>query len=232
MSSQSIKSGRGRTNVIRCWAPSCLPPKRAPNFRVGRCRPNSGTLFDRDAKLTRFATGFGFTEGPVWDRGGFSTSATKNRTRSIVFTPTEEKRLLVELGDPDGNTFDGRQHRCSIVRACCAPLSGSRPMANTPCWPTPIEGKRLNSPNDVVLGPDKRHLLHRSRARFPKGEKQEIRFQGVYRLGTNGNVRLLVKECRSPMDWLFRPKASGSMWMTASRRTFACSMFSRRALIN
>src|SRR2546427_11670470 len=33
--------------------------------------PKFWTLVDRDAKLTTVATGFGFTEGPVWDPAGF-----------------------------------------------------------------------------------------------------------------------------------------------------------------
>ena len=40
-------------------------------FRLTAESPKFWKLFDRDAKLTRVAGDFGFTEGPVWDEAGF-----------------------------------------------------------------------------------------------------------------------------------------------------------------
>ena len=55
-------------------------------------------------------------------------------------------------------------------------------------------GKRFNSPNDVVLGPDGALYFTDPRLDLPKGEVQEIPFQGVYRLDGNGRVQLLTKD--------------------------------------
>jgi gluconolactonase len=39
----------------------------AGEFQLQAQSPQFWTLLDRDAKLSLVATGFGFTEGPVWD---------------------------------------------------------------------------------------------------------------------------------------------------------------------
>ena len=55
-----------------------------------------------------------------------------------------------------------------------------------------FEGKRFNSPNDVIVGPDGALYFTDPTLDLVKGEKQEIPFQGVYRLDAKGNVTLLT----------------------------------------
>ena len=56
------------------------------------------------------------------------------------------------------------------------------------------EGKRFNSPNDVIVGSDGAIDFTDPTLNLVKGEKQEISFQGVNRLdekgGALGNERL------------------------------------------
>src|SRR5262249_46216122 len=54
--------------------------------------------------------------------------------------------------------------------------------------------KKFNSPNDIIVGPDGASYFTDPTLDLPKGEKQEIPFQGVYRLDDNGHVRLLNRE--------------------------------------
>src|SRR5947199_2802434 len=68
-----------------------------------------------------------------------------------------------------------------------------------------FEGKRFNSPNDVVLGPDGALYFTDPTLDLVKGEKQEIPFQGVYRLDGKGNVRLLTKDLTQPNGLAFSP---------------------------
>jgi gluconolactonase len=68
-----------------------------------------------------------------------------------------------------------------------------------------FEGKRFNSPNDVVVGPDGAIYFTDPTLDLPKGEKQEIPFQGVYRLGRAGGVRLLTKDLSQPNGLAFSP---------------------------
>src|SRR5437879_11208335 len=67
------------------------------------------------------------------------------------------------------------------------------------------EGKRFNSPNDVVLGPYGALYFTDPTLDLPKGEKQEIPFQGVYRLDKTGNVSLLTKDLTQPNGLAFSP---------------------------
>ena len=89
-------------------------------FHLQAESPLFGNLVDQNAKLTVVATGFGFTEGPVWDQKGFVYVSDETLNKIFRVYPDGKKETVIELGDPDGNTFD-RQHRlidcASVLRA-------------------------------------------------------------------------------------------------------------------
>src|SRR5262245_47205639 len=161
-------------------------------------------LLDRDAKLTKVGSGFGFTEGPVWDPAGFLYVSDEEQNKIYRLTLDGKKTELISLGDPDGNTYD-REHRlidcASVLRAIIAitPDGQYKVLADR------FEGKRFNSPNDVVIGPDGAIYFTDPTLDLVKGEKQEIPFQGVYRLGPKGDVRLLTKDLSQPNGLSFSP---------------------------
>jgi gluconolactonase len=66
-----------------------------------------------------------------------------------------------------------------------------------------FEGKKFNSPNDVIVGPDGALYFTDPTLDLPEGQKQEIPFQGVYRLDSSGNVRLLTKDLTQPNGLAF-----------------------------
>jgi gluconolactonase len=68
-----------------------------------------------------------------------------------------------------------------------------------------FEGKKFNSPNDVVTGPDDAVYFTDPTLDLPEGQKQEIPFQGVYRLDSSGAVTLLTKELSQPNGLAFSP---------------------------
>ena len=68
-----------------------------------------------------------------------------------------------------------------------------------------FEGKKFNSPNDIVVGPDGALFFTDPTLDLPKGETQEIPYQGVYRLGSDGSVRLLTKDLTAPNGLAFSP---------------------------
>src|ERR1700757_3648516 len=63
-------------------------------------------LFARDVKLETIASGFGFTEGPVWDRAGFLYVSDEELNKIFRVYGDGRKEELISLGDPDGNTYD------------------------------------------------------------------------------------------------------------------------------
>ena len=162
------------------------------------------TLVARDAKLTKVAGGFGFTEGPVWDPKGFLYISDEEQNKIYRLWLDGHKEELISLGDPDGNTYD-RDHRlidcASVLRAMIA----ITPDGHYTVLADKFEGKRFNSPNDVIIGPDGAIYFTDPTLDLVKGEKQEIPFQGVYRLESTGNVRLLTKDLTQPNGLAFSP---------------------------
>jgi gluconolactonase len=162
-------------------------------------------LFAHDAKLTTVGTGFAFTEGPVWDPAGFLYVSDEETNKIFrLYTADGRKEELVSLGDPDGNTYDRERHLidcASVLRAIIQLDDAGRYTVLADRY----EGKRFNSPNDVVVGPDGAIYFTDPTLDLPKGEKQEIPFQGVYRLGPEGHVQLLTKELSQPNGLAFSP---------------------------
>ena len=162
------------------------------------------TLIARDAKLTKVGFGFGFTEGPVWDPKAFLYVSDEEQNKIYRLWLDGRKEELISLGDPDGNTYD-RDHRlidcASVLRAIIA----ITPDGHYKVLADKFEGKRFNSPNDVTVGPDGAIYFTDPTLDLVKGEKQEIPFQGVYRLDAKGNVRLLTKDLTQPNGLAFSP---------------------------
>ncbi len=168
--------------------------------------PAFWNLFDQHAQLTKVATGFGFTEGPVWDPAGYLWVSDETLNKIFkVNTLTGKKQEVISLGDPDGNTYD-RQHRlldCASVLRAIIRLSPDGAQYETVI--DRYQGKRFNSPNDVVLGPDGAIYFTDPTSDLPKDQKQELSFQGVFRLAPDGQLRLLSKELKSPNGLAFSP---------------------------
>jgi len=162
-------------------------------------------LISRDAQLTTMGTGFGFTEGPVWDKTGYVWVSDETANKIFRLYPDGHRVEMISLGDPDGNTYD-RHHRlidCASVLRAVIRLSKDGKSYST--LATRYQGKRFNSPNDVVLGPDGAFYFTDPTLDLPKGQPQEIPFQGVYRLDKHGNVQLLTKDLAQPNGLAFSP---------------------------
>ena len=162
-------------------------------------------LFDHNAKLVRVAGDFGFTEGPVWDPAGFLYVSDEQQNHIYRVYLNGKKESLIALGDPDGNTFDRQQQLidcASILRAVIRIAPDGREYTTLA---ERFQGRRFNSPNDVVTGPDGAIYFTDPTLDLPKGERQEIPFQGVYRLDDKGDVRLLVKDMSQPNGLAFSP---------------------------
>jgi gluconolactonase len=161
-------------------------------------------LVDHDVKLETVATGFGFTEGPVWDASGFLYVSDETLNKIFRVFPNGKKEEVIALGDPDGNTYD-RRHRLIDCASVLRAIIEVTPEGKYKLLADHYDGKKFNSPNDVVVGPDGALYFTDPTLDLVAGEKQEIPFQGVYRLDDKGNVQLLTKDLSQPNGLAFSP---------------------------
>jgi gluconolactonase len=173
-------------------------------FELQSISPVFWNLVDHNAKLETVATGFGFTEGPMWDAAGFLYVSDETINKIFRVDADGKKTEVIALGDPDGNTFD-RQHRLIDCASVLRAIIEVTPDGKYKILADHFEGKKLNSPNDVIVGPDGAIYFTDPTLDLVEGEKQEIPFQGVYRLDDKGNLRLLTKELMQPNGLAFSP---------------------------
>src|SRR5437667_1212031 len=178
------------------------------SLRKFELQANSPEFWDfiaRDSKLDQVATGFGFTEGPVWDSAGFLYVSDEMLNKIFrVYVSDGRREEVMALGDPDGNTYDrhGRLIDCaSVLRAIIAVSKDGK----YEVLADKFEGNKFNSPNDVILGRDGGLYFTDPTLDLVQGQKQEISFQGVYRLDENGKVTLLTKDLTQPNGLAFSP---------------------------
>jgi gluconolactonase len=178
----------------------------ARQFALQPLTPGFWKRLDKKATLGTVASGFGFTEGPVWDPhdGGFLYVSDEEQNHIYKVRADGLKTIVASLGDPDGSTYDEKQQLldcASVLRA----IVRVAPDGTLTTLVDHYQGERFNSPNDIVMGPDGAYYFTDPTLDLPKGQPQETQFQGVYRLGRDGSVTLLTKELDQPNGLAFSP---------------------------
>src|SRR6266513_4676065 len=132
--------------IAQSIAPLAPTQKPTLKFELEAIPTKFWKLISRDAKLATIASGFGFTEGPLWDKAGFLYVSDEEINKIFrVYIKDGRKEELISLGDPDGNTYDrqGRLIDCaSVLRAIIAISKDGK----YEVLADKFEGKRLNSP--------------------------------------------------------------------------------------
>ncbi|HEY5444202.1 MAG TPA: SMP-30/gluconolactonase/LRE family protein [Pyrinomonadaceae bacterium] len=192
------------TIVVCCSLTVARAEAPSRRFELRAESPEFWKLVDEKAQLARVATDFGFTEGPVWDESGFLYVSDEEKNKIYRVYLDGRKEELISLGDPDGNTYD-RNHRLIDCASVLRAIIHVTPDGKYTVLADRFEGKKLNSPNDVVTGPDGAMYFTDPTLDLVKGEKQEISYQGVYRLDEKGNLRLLIKDLPQPNGLAFSP---------------------------
>lgn len=177
-------------------------PRR--QFALNGQSPEFWKLIDKNAQLAPVATGFGFTEGPVWDDSGFLYVSDETLNKIFRVELNGAKKEVISLGDPDGNTYD-RQHRLIDCASVLRAIIEVTPDGKYNVLADHYQGQRFNSPNDIIVGPDGAFYFTDPTLDLPQGQKQEIPFQGVYRLDGKGTVTLLTKDLSQPNGLAFSP---------------------------
>lgn len=167
-------------------------------------------LVERQAQVEQLCTGFRFAEGPIWNQAEqclyFSDMPGDVRRRWSA------KDGVVEVRNPsnkcNGMTYDaaGNLYVCEHVTSS---LVVERPDGTRQVLATHWQGKELNSPNDVVVRSDGSiYFTDPTYGRMPVfglERKQDLDFQGVYRVATDGTLHREADDFSQPNGLCFSP---------------------------
>jgi gluconolactonase len=151
----------------------------------------------------RLATGFGFTEGPLWHPDGFYYFVDIRRSALYRLTPGKTPELVrADTGEGNGTTFD-LQGRLVMCEGGNRRVTRTAAAGRVDVLVDRYEGKRLNRPNDVVCRSDGSLWFTDPGLRVPLAER-EVPYAGVYRIDPDGTTRL-VADCEYPNGLAFSP---------------------------
>jgi gluconolactonase len=151
----------------------------------------------------RLATGFVFTEGPLWHPDGFYYFVDVRSSVLYRVTPGRAHEVVRDkTGGGNGTTFDlqGRLVLCEGENRRVTRTAGD---GRIEVLMDRFEGKRLNRPNDVVCKSDGSIYFTDPGLRVPLGER-ELPYAGVYRVAPDG-TQSLVADFEYPNGLAFSP---------------------------
>jgi len=194
-------------------AGAVLSAERKTIGRIERQDPRLDALIPRDAVIEVLAEGFRWSEGPVWDKAG--ARVLFSDVPNNVVHAWSEKDGISSFLKPSGYTgpeggggrepganglaFDakGRLVLCQHGDRRISRLEDGKFVTLVDRF----EGKRFNSPNDLVMAADGSIFFTDPPYGLTKtfdDPGREIGWNGVYRLAPDGRVSVLVKDLRAP----------------------------------
>jgi gluconolactonase len=209
-----------RTATLDFYARERVRVGEPAEFELERTSPDLDAVVPHDSALERVAGGFEFTEGPVWSPEAALLFSSPNTNAIYRWTPDGKVDVFrsksgytgVDIGryhqpGSNGLTFDpdGRLTMCQhgnrrILRV--------EPHGNTTVLADSFEGRRLNSPNDLVYRSD--GTLYFTDPPFGLPEvfddpDKELPFSGVFGVTPGGEIFLVSDELEGPNGLAFTP---------------------------
>ena len=200
----NIPSPRRLIEIGWKLAKNLTPSARSRGLRAKS--PSFQSLFPAKARILRVATGFRFTEGPLWNSQGryliFS-----DIPGDTIFKVSAEGKVTVfrkPSGHSNGLTFD-REGRLLACEHGNRRLTRTEHDGSVNVIAATFRGKKLNSPNDVVVKSDG-SIYFTDPPYGIKPAQQELAFQGVYKIVPDrGLLTLLTDDFEKPNGLAFSP---------------------------
>ncbi|HLH04345.1 MAG TPA: SMP-30/gluconolactonase/LRE family protein [Bryobacteraceae bacterium] len=217
------------TVVLGLWAAD------ASALKVEKLDPSLDALIDSSAKLEKLATGFKWTEGPVWISAGYLLFAEIPSNSIRKYTPGKGVSLFLQpsgykgsapYGGPEpgsnGMTLDprGRLTVAGHAQRDVWRLESMNPHGQVTVLADQYEGKKLSSPNDLVYKSDGSLYFTDPPYGLPtQGDQDPLKEQkinGVYRVADAvrqapgskpdaSKIKLLISDLPRPNGIAFSP---------------------------
>ncbi len=168
-------------------------------MKIVKLDPKFDSLVAPDAAIEIIADGFKFSEGPVWNKnGGFLLFSDIPASRIYKWSAKNKLEVYREISQfANGLTYDpsGRLIACehqsrSVTREAVA--------GEFVTLVSYYQGKKLNSPNDVIAADDGSILftdpIYGLQAGNGGPADQELSFQGVFRIKPESNKLILITD--------------------------------------
>ena len=186
---------------------------------VIRVDPRFDALVPAGAMIERVADGFVFLEGPVWRNADSRLFYSDLRGNAIYqWTAAEGVRDVAKpffTGDgtglrgvgPNGIALDAEGRLLACVYGSRSVIRMEKDGTRTTLADR-FEGKRLNSPNDLIVARD--GTVYFTDPSFglegtDNSPLRELSFNGVYRLRPNGQLDVLTRELERPNGLVLSP---------------------------
>lgn len=201
-------------------SPLALKPSEV-NVEVIRLDPAMDAITGPNPKIFKLAEGFKFTEGPVWVKdGGYLLFSDPNS--NIIYKYSKDGALaefrkpsgysgpdVGEYSQPGSNGLAlDQEGRLTIDEHGNRRVSRIEKDGSVSVLADSYDGRRLNSPNDLVYRSDGSLYFTDPPFGLPMLERdprKEIPWSGVYRISPGGEVTLLDKELKGPNGIAFSP---------------------------
>jgi len=193
----------------------------SPYARLESLDKRFDALIAPDTKFEKIADDLMWSEGPLWDATR-KTLLFSDIPRNVVMQWNADKgvsRFLERSGYTGAAEFTGKepgsngltfdlQGRLTLCQHGDRRVSRREPDGTMVPLATQYEGKRLNSPNDLVY--DRQGALYFTDPPYGlpgtfQDPTKELPFQGVYRVAPDGSIKLLTKELEAPNGLAFSP---------------------------
>lgn len=205
---------------------ACEQRRKVVSLQIGieRLLPKLDSLMDKEIAVSVLATGYDWSEGPLWLEGEqkllFSDVPantvyqwTEEKGASVYLRPSGYTGVTPRAGEPGSNGLalddDGGLLLCQHGdrRVARMTTSTTKPTPNFATVAASYEGKKFNSPNDLIFYNNNIFFTDP-----PYGlEKQsddparELSFQGIFRVTSGGRVKLLIDSLTRPNGIGFSP---------------------------
>jgi gluconolactonase len=210
-----------RTATLDLYAGPRAAPTEGAALNVVRADPRLDALVGDDTPLERVAGGFEFTEGPVWSAPDGALLFSSPNTNVIYRLDPDAGALTVfraksgytgtDIGryhqpGSNGLTFDP-QGRLTICQHGNRRVVRVNPHGDLTVMADRYEGRRLNSPNDLVYRSDGALFFTDPPFGLPgvfDDPAKELPFSGVF-CARDGVVSLVTDELEGPNGLAFSP---------------------------